>query len=70
MKKLRAGILGVGSIAHNHAHAIQQLHERIELVACCGRDETKTRALTEQSAAGRAFVFTNHAEMFERAKMG
>lgn len=69
MKKLRAGILGVGSIAHQHAHAIRQLHEHIELVACCGRDETKTRALADHYTAGRAFVFTNHADMFERANL-
>ncbi len=69
MNKLRAGILGVGSIAHKHARAIQDLAEHIELVACCGRDETKTRAFAEQYTAGRASVFTNPAEMFDRAKL-
>jgi predicted dehydrogenase len=69
MSPLRAGILGVGGIAHKHAQAIQQLHDQVELVACCGRDENKTRALAEQYTAGRALIFTNHNEMFERASL-
>jgi predicted dehydrogenase len=69
MKKLRAGILGVGSIAHKHARAIQTLSEQIELVACCGRSEPKTRAFAEHYTAGRALLFTQHAEMFARANL-
>lgn len=69
MNRLRAGILGPGGIAHKHADAIRQLDEQVELVACCGRDEGKTRAFAEQYTAGRASVFTKHAEMFERADL-
>lgn len=69
MKSLRAGILGAGGIAHRHAHAIAQLHEQIELVACCGRDAEKTRAFAEQYTAGRALVFTDHTEMYIEAEL-
>jgi predicted dehydrogenase len=53
MKQLRAGILGVGCIAHKHARAMQQLPEQVALVACCGRDEMKTRALFFQKSLCR-----------------
>lgn len=66
---LRAAIVGVGSIAHKHAQAIQELHDQVELVALCGRDEQKTRAFAEQYSAGRALIFTGYAEMFERANL-
>lgn len=69
MNPSRVGILGVGKIAHKHADAIRQLEGQVELVACCGRDEQKARAFAEQYTAGRALVFTNHAEMFERANL-
>lgn len=69
MNKLRAGILGVGGIAHKHAHALEPWNEQIELVACCGREENKTRAFAEQYTAGRALVFTDHVEMFARANL-
>lgn len=69
MPPLRAGILGVGSIAHKHASALTQLGAQVELVACCGRDEQKTRAFAEQYAAGRALSFTHYDEMFERADL-
>lgn len=69
MKTLRAGILGVGGIAHKHANAIQQLSNQIELVACCGRNADKTRAFGEQYTAGRALLFTDHTEMFLEAEL-
>lgn len=69
MQKVRAGILGVGGIAHKHARALHALSGRVELVACCGRDFEKTRAFADQYTQGRAMVFANHAEMFERADL-
>ncbi|HZQ08444.1 MAG TPA: Gfo/Idh/MocA family oxidoreductase, partial [Anaerolineae bacterium] len=51
LKRLRAGILGPGNIAKRHAQALAELHDEVELVACCGRDEARTRAFAEQHAA-------------------
>ncbi len=69
MKKLRAGLLGPGHIAQKHAESIHELSERVELVAVCGLDEQKTRAFASQNAAPGALIFTNLAEMFDRANL-
>lgn len=55
MSRLRVGLLGCGGIAARHAGAIAALSDRLELVACCGRDMDRTRAFTE-SHGGQAFV--------------
>jgi predicted dehydrogenase len=55
MSRLRVGLLGCGGIAARHAGAIASLSERLELVACCGRDLDRTRAFAE-SHGGQAFV--------------
>jgi predicted dehydrogenase len=55
MSRLRVGLLGCGGIAARHASAIASLSERLELVACCGRDLDRTRAFAE-SHGGQAFV--------------
>jgi predicted dehydrogenase len=55
MSRLRVGLLGCGGIAARHAGAIASLSERLELVACCGRDLERTRAFAE-THGGQAFV--------------
>jgi len=55
MSRLRVGLLGCGGIAARHASAIASLSERLELVACCGRDLERTRAFAE-THGGQAFV--------------
>lgn len=61
--------MGVGGIAHKHAQAVAQLASEMELVACCGRNQEKTRAFAEQTTAGRASVFTDHTEMYIEAEL-
>ena len=52
---LRIGLLGCGGIAARHAGAVKTLGERMELVACCGRDLARTEAFAAQHG-GRTFV--------------
>ncbi len=42
MTRLRVGLLGCGGIAARHAAALAKLGDRMELVACCGRDPDRT----------------------------
>jgi predicted dehydrogenase len=55
MNRLRVGLLGCGGIAARHAGAVAARNDRLELVACCGRDLDRTRVFTE-SHGGQAFV--------------
>ena len=51
MSRLRVGLLGCGGIAVRHAGAIKALGDRMELVACCGRDAERTRAFASEHGA-------------------
>lgn len=55
MTRLRVGLLGCGGIAARHAGAVAALPERVELVACCGRDFERTQAFAAQHG-GAAFT--------------
>ena len=55
MSRLRVGLLGCGGIAARHAGAVGALTDRMELVACCGRDLDRTRAFAA-THGGTAFV--------------
>ena len=55
MTRLRVGLLGCGGIAARHAAAIAALGERMELVACCGRDLDRTSAFATVHG-GQAYV--------------
>jgi len=44
MNRLRVGLLGCGGIAARHAAAVAVLCNRMELVACCGRNAVRTAA--------------------------
>ena len=55
MSRLRVGLLGCGGIGARHAGAVAALGDRMELVACCGRDPERTQAFAE-SHGGAAFV--------------
>lgn len=67
MTRLRAGILGPGHIAERHAAALSALSAEVELIACCGRDEARTRAFAAAHAPPGAQVFTDVETFFERA---
>ena len=43
MKRLRVGLLGCGGIGARHAAAVGVLKDEMQLVACCGRNESKVR---------------------------
>lgn len=51
MSRLRVGLLGCGGIAKRHATAVAALSDRMELVACCGRDESKVAAFANEFGA-------------------
>ena len=55
MTRLRVGLLGCGGIAAKHAGAVAALGDRMELVACCGRDPERTQAFANVHG-GAAFV--------------
>ena len=55
MMRLRVGLLGCGGIAARHAGAIAALSDRMELVACCGRDLDRPKVFAE-THGGTAFV--------------
>lgn len=51
MTTLRVALLGCGGIGARHAASVAELPEDMELVACCGRDELRTRAFAEERGA-------------------
>ena len=51
MKRLRVGLLGCGGIGARHATAVGVLKEEMQLVACCGRDESKVREFAARFGA-------------------
>jgi predicted dehydrogenase len=53
--RLRVGLLGCGGIAGRHVAAVKALSDRMELVACCGRDLERTREFAA-AHGGKAFV--------------
>jgi len=55
MTRLRVGLLGCGGIGARHAGAVKALDDRMELVACCGRDMERTRTFAD-THGGAAFV--------------
>jgi len=48
VNRLRVGLLGCGGIAARHAGAIESLSEQMQLVACCGRDTTRTETFANR----------------------
>jgi len=56
MPLLKAAIIGGGNIADsNHIPALQQVADRVEVVAVCGRDLGKARALADKHSIPHAF---------------
>lgn len=55
MSRLRVGLLGCGGIGARHAGAVAALSDRMELVACCGRDLVRTQTFAA-THGGIAFV--------------
>lgn len=55
MSRLRVGMLGCGGIAVRHAQSVAALSDRVELIACCGRDTARTQAFAAEHG-GAAFI--------------
>jgi predicted dehydrogenase len=51
VKRLRVGLLGCGGIGARHAAAVGALKDEMQLVACCGRNESKVREFTARFGA-------------------
>lgn len=68
MAKLRTGILGCGGIANRHAGAIAQV-DRLQLVALCDIEEARAQDFNRRYADGKAMVFSDFNEMFEKADL-
>jgi predicted dehydrogenase len=66
MTPLRVGLLGCGGIAKRHAAAVAALPERMQLVACCGRDEHKVAAF---SAEHRAAPYVDLRRMLDEQQL-
>jgi predicted dehydrogenase len=61
---LRVGLLGLGGIGARHADAVKKLSERMELVACCGRDPGRTSEFADRFGAK---AFTDFERMLAEA---
>ncbi|MGL5838551.1 MAG: Gfo/Idh/MocA family protein [Sphingorhabdus sp.] len=55
MRRLRVGLLGCGGIGIRHARSVAALADRMELVACCGRDLERTQGFATEHG-GTAYV--------------
>jgi predicted dehydrogenase len=66
MSGLRVGLLGCGGIARRHAEAIAALSDRMQLVACCGRDEQKVSAFADGCGAT---AYIDLRRMLDAAKL-
>jgi predicted dehydrogenase len=62
VKRLRVGLLGCGGIGARHAAAVGVLKDEMQLVACCGRNESKVR---EFAARFGAESFTDLRRMLD-----
>jgi predicted dehydrogenase len=64
--KLRVGILGSGGIAARHAAAVATLGTKMQLVACCGRNEHK---VAELAAKFSAVPYTDFRRMLQETRL-
>ncbi|HET6821698.1 MAG TPA: Gfo/Idh/MocA family oxidoreductase [Anaerolineales bacterium] len=69
MKRLRAGILGCGGFAKVHAKNLISLPDEIELIAFCDHHDHNARKFSEEYTGGKGSIFTDHHEMFKKAKL-
>jgi predicted dehydrogenase len=51
VKRLRVGLLGCGGIGARHAAAVDVLKDEMQLVACCGRSDSKVREFSARFGA-------------------
>jgi predicted dehydrogenase len=63
---LRVGLLGCGGIGARHAGAVAALSQKMQLVACTGRDEAKVRTFAENFGAA---PYTDFRRMLDTARL-
>lgn len=69
MNPLRTAILGCGGFANKHAANFLTLPDKFELVAFCDVDEAKATAYNNQYGHGKALVFTDQRDLFDRTAL-
>ena len=69
MNPLRTAILGCGGFANKHASNFLTLPDQFELVAFCDVDQSKAAAYNNQYGRGKAQVFTDQRDLFDRAAL-
>jgi predicted dehydrogenase len=69
MKRLHTAILGCGGFANRHAQNLIALSEEIELTAFCDHHDYNAREFAEKYTKGKARIFTDPREMFEKADL-
>lgn len=67
--RLKTAVLGCGGFAHRHAGNLSSHSDKFELVAFCDRHPERAQAFADQYTAGRAAIFTDHHDLFERADL-
>ncbi len=69
MNPLRTAILGCGGFANKHAGNFLAMPDKFELVAFCDVDEARAAAYNNQYGRGKAQVFTDQRDLFDRAAL-
>lgn len=67
--KLKTAILGCGGFAHRHVTNLVGQADRFALVAFCDRHPARAQAFADRYTAGRAAIFTDHHDLFDRAEL-
>ncbi|GHA34544.1 hypothetical protein GCM10007989_32970 [Devosia pacifica] len=67
MESLRVGLLGCGGIGARHVEALNELRAFATLVACCGRDEERTKSFAVER--GGAAAYTDLSTMLANEKL-
>jgi len=67
--RLKTAIFGCGGFAHRHAGNLAAHPDKFELVAFCDRHVERAQAFSDRYTAGRAAIFTDHHELFDRVAL-
>lgn len=62
----KVGFIGCGGIANAHARALSSISNRAQMVAFCDIEEERARWFSQNYTGGKAKVFTDYREMFDK----
>jgi len=68
MKTYRVAIIGTGGIANAHLNAVNELKDRLELVAVCDIDAARAEAFRAKYALPAASAYSDYATMLREAR--